>query len=47
VARHAPLLLVKGRLEKQGEVIHVQALELSRLSLPDGEEPPVRSRDFH
>jgi error-prone DNA polymerase len=47
VARHARLLLVKGRVERQGEVIHVLAEELSRLTLPDGEEPPVRSRDFH
>jgi error-prone DNA polymerase len=47
VARHARLLLVKGRLEKQNGVIHVLAHEMERLSLPDGEEPPVRSRDFH
>ena len=47
VARHAPLLLVRGRLEKQGAVIHVLAETLSRLSLPDGEEPKTRSRDFH
>lgn len=47
VARHARLLLVKGRLERQGAVIHVLALELSRLAMPDGEDPPVQSRDFH
>jgi error-prone DNA polymerase len=47
VARHARLLVVEGRLERQGEVIHVLARTLSRLSLPDGQEPPVRSRDFH
>jgi error-prone DNA polymerase len=47
VARHARLLLVKGRLERQGQVVHILARELSRLTLPDGEEPPVRSRDFH
>ena len=47
VARHAKLILVRGRLERQGEVIHVLALEMARLSLPDGEEPAVRSRDFH
>ena len=40
VARHARLLLVKGRLERQGEVIHVLALELSRLALPDGARAP-------
>jgi error-prone DNA polymerase len=47
VARHAQLLFVKGRLERQGAVTHVVALELSRLTLPDGEQPNVRSRDFH
>jgi error-prone DNA polymerase len=47
VARHARLLLVRGRLERQGEVIHVLATALERLSLPDGGEPPTRSRDFH
>ena len=44
---HAKLLLVKGRVEKQGEVIHVLAFTLERLGLPSGEEVPVRSRDFH
>jgi error-prone DNA polymerase len=47
VARHAPLLLVEGRLERQGEVVHVLALALERLLLPDGDEPRARSRDFH
>ena len=47
VARHAKLVLVRGRLERQGEVIHVLALEMARLALPDGEEMKVRSRDFH
>jgi error-prone DNA polymerase len=47
VARHARLLLCQGRLERQGEVIHVIARTLARLTLPDGEEPPVKSRDFH
>ena len=47
VARHARLLLVHGRVERQGRVIHVQAEALSRLALPDGEEPKTRSRDFH
>ncbi len=47
VARHARLLLVHGRLERQDDVVHVVAEELSRLVLPGGEEPPVRSRDFH
>ena len=47
VARHARLLLVKGRLERQGAVVHVLAQELARLTMPGGEDPPVRSRDFH
>jgi error-prone DNA polymerase len=47
VARHARLLLVRGKLERQGRVIHVLAETLERLALPDGEEPATRSRDFH
>ncbi len=47
VARHARMMLVSGRLERRGAVIHVLARKLSRLRLPDGEEPNVRSRDFH
>jgi error-prone DNA polymerase len=50
VARHAKLVLVRGRLERQGEIIHVLAQEMARLSLPEGhavEEMKVRSRDFH
>jgi error-prone DNA polymerase len=47
VARHARLLLVEGRVERQGEVIQVLARTLARLSLPGGEDPPLRSRDFH
>jgi error-prone DNA polymerase len=47
VARHARLLLVEGRLERQGEVVHVLAETMERLLLPDGDDPPTRSRDFH
>ncbi|WP_437648938.1 error-prone DNA polymerase [Sorangium sp. So ce362] len=47
VARHAALLLVAGRVERQGEVIHVVARELERLELPSGEEVTLRSRDYH
>jgi error-prone DNA polymerase len=47
VARHAKLVFVKGKLERQGEVIHVVAETLERIALPDGEELPARSRDFH
>ncbi|MGK3965640.1 DNA polymerase III subunit alpha [Sorangium sp. So ce1667] len=47
VARHAALLLVAGRVERQGEVIHVVARELERLELPSGEEVALKSRDYH
>ncbi|WP_437969662.1 error-prone DNA polymerase [Sorangium sp. So ce260] len=47
VARHAALLLVAGRVERQGEVIHVVARELERLELPSGDEVTLRSRDYH
>jgi error-prone DNA polymerase len=47
VARHAPMLLVKGRLERQGEVVHVLALTLTRIGLPGGADISLGSRDFH
>ncbi|KYG06398.1 error-prone DNA polymerase [Sorangium cellulosum] len=47
VARHAALLLVAGRVERQGEVIHVLARELERLELPNDEEITLKSRDYH
>jgi error-prone DNA polymerase len=47
VARHAKILLVLGRLEREGAVIHVLVQRLARLLLPSGHEPPARSRDFH
>ncbi len=47
VARHAPMLLVKGRLERQGSVIHVLALTLTRIGLPGGTDVAIGSRDFH
>jgi error-prone DNA polymerase len=47
VARHAPMLLVKGRLERQGEVVHVLATSLARIGLPGGAEVAIGSRDFH
>ncbi|MFO0619721.1 MAG: error-prone DNA polymerase [Polyangiaceae bacterium] len=46
-ALHAKLLLVEGKLEREGEVIHVLASTLSRLELPTGAALPARSRDFH
>jgi error-prone DNA polymerase len=47
VARHATIMLAQGRVERQGDVVHVLALGLERLALPKGEEVPTRSRDFH
>jgi hypothetical protein len=38
---------LQGRVERQGDAIHVLALGLERLSMPRGEELPTRSRDFH
>ncbi|WP_438042591.1 error-prone DNA polymerase [Sorangium sp. So ce128] len=46
VARNAALLLVAGRIERQGQVIHVLARELDRLELPSGEEIALKSRDY-
>ncbi|XXX79739.1 error-prone DNA polymerase [Sorangium sp. So ce134] len=47
VARYAALLLVAGRVERQGDVIHVVARELERLELPNDEEVTLKSRDYH
>jgi error-prone DNA polymerase len=47
VARHAQIMLVSGKLERQGEVIHVLARDLERLDMPRGAAIPSRSRDFH
>jgi len=47
VARHSKLMLVRGRLEREGEVIHVLVRQMERLDLPDAEPLPARSRDFH
>jgi error-prone DNA polymerase len=46
VARHAKLMVVRGRLEKEGEVIHVLAKKLERVELA-GAHIDARSRDFH
>ena len=47
VVLHAKLVLVMGRVEKEGEVIHVLVHELERLELPAGVALPAKSRDFH
>ncbi len=54
VARHAGMLLARGRVDRRGEVVHVRVSHLERLDFPaetqrQGMEQPllVRSRDFH
>ncbi|MBI4954238.1 MAG: error-prone DNA polymerase [Myxococcales bacterium] len=51
VARHAGLLLARGRVDRRGEVVHVRVSGLERLDLPRTDAPTgglaVRSRDFH
>ncbi len=44
---HATMLLVEGKLEKEGEVIHVLAERAERLELEKGAALDARSRDFH
>jgi error-prone DNA polymerase len=46
-ARYAKILLVVGRLEKKGGVVHVVAEELERLDVPGKKGLNTRSRDFH
>jgi error-prone DNA polymerase len=47
VARHSKILMIEGKIEREGQVIHVLASKLHRLELPTYEPLPVRSRDFH
>ena len=47
VARHAQMVLVSGKIERDGEVIHVLARQFERISLPSVEKLPTVSRDFH
>ncbi len=52
-ARHAGLLLARGRVDRRGDVVHVQVRYLERLEGPldegatMGESLRLRSRDFH
>jgi error-prone DNA polymerase len=46
-ARHAKMLVVRGRLEREGRVIHVVVDAMTRLDLPNHAVLPARSRDFH
>ncbi|MBM4358552.1 MAG: error-prone DNA polymerase [Deltaproteobacteria bacterium] len=46
-ARHAGILLARGRVDRKGQVVHVRAESLERLDLPCGNRPlDTRSRDF-
>lgn len=47
VARHAQMVLVSGKIERDGEVIHVLARQFERITLPSVESLPAVSRDFH
>ncbi len=47
VARHADLVMVSGKVERDGEVIHVLARQFEQLTLPTGTKLETRSRDFH
>lgn len=47
VARHAKFLWVKGRLERQGEVVHLLVFQMKRLDYPSARSIETRSRDFH
>jgi error-prone DNA polymerase len=47
VARHAGIMLARGRVDRRGSVVHIRASHLVRLRLPAGGAIEVRSRDFH
>ncbi|MDC3962298.1 error-prone DNA polymerase [Polyangium jinanense] len=46
-ARYAKIMAVRGRVERQGEVVHLLAEALDRLDAPGKRGVPTRSRDFH
>jgi error-prone DNA polymerase len=46
VARHATLMLARGKLEREGDVIHILVRTMERLDLA-GTDLLARSRDFH
>ena len=45
-ALHAKILFVTGKVEREGEVIHVLVKTIERLELPKGQTIDARSRDF-
>jgi error-prone DNA polymerase len=44
-ARHSPYIRVRGRVERSGAVVHVQAVKIARLAVEEETAGP-RSRDF-
>jgi error-prone DNA polymerase len=46
-AQQARMLLVRGRLERQGLVVHVVVSAMERLDLPNQAALAARSRDYH
>ncbi|MBW2454016.1 MAG: error-prone DNA polymerase [Deltaproteobacteria bacterium] len=47
VARHAGIMLARGRIDRRGDVVHLRAAHLERLDMPQGGSLTLRSRDFH
>jgi hypothetical protein len=47
VARHAEMVMVSGKVERDGDVLYVVVRSLERLAVPDMEAVPGMSRDFH
>ncbi len=47
VARHAGMMLARGRVDRRGDVVHIRAQHLERLDMPRGDTLAIRSRDFH
>ena len=39
--------MVSGKVERDGDVIHVLAKQFQRITLPSVESLPAASRDFH
>ncbi|MCA9620718.1 MAG: hypothetical protein KC731_16960 [Myxococcales bacterium] len=47
VARHAGMMLARGRVDRRGQVVHVRVMHLERLDMPKAHPLTIRSRDFH
>lgn len=46
-ARHAGMLLARGKVDRRGEVVHVRVQHLERIEMPHTRPLVIRSRDFH